>query len=280
MNSLEGKVSLVTGAASKRGMGHAVALRLAGEGANVVLVDKYAAPKSIWPGDEGWGGLETVVDEIKALGREALAVVADVSSSQAVDEAVAKALGRFGEIDILVHCGGIRGPMTTPIVELTEEEWRAILDINLTGSFLISKAVAKSMIANGEGKKIVLIASMAATKGYPGSGAYCASKHGTAGMAKTLALELAQYKINVNVINPGAFSTNLRDEAIIKSAEAQGISVAEAVEKESQKSGPGGQIPLGRLGTPEDIADLVYFLVSDQSNYITGEAIIIGGGIT
>ncbi len=280
MNSLEGKVALITGAASKRGMGHAVALRLAGEGANVVLVDKYAAPKSIWPGDEGWGGLDTVVDEIKALGREALAVVADVSSSQAVGEAVAKALKRFGEIDILVHCGGIRGPMTTPIVELTEEEWRALLDINLTGSFLISKAVAKSMIANGEGKKIVLIASMAATKGYPRSGAYCASKHGTVGLAKTLALELAQYKINVNVINPGAFSTNLRDEAIIKSAEAQGISVAEAVEKESQKSGPGGQIPLGRLGTPEDIADLVYFLVSDQSNYITGEAIIIGGGIT
>ncbi len=280
MNSLEDRVALVTGAASKRGMGHAVALRLAREGANVVVVDKYAAPRSIWPGDEGWGGLDTVVDEIKALGREALAVVADVSSRQAVDEAVAKALERFGEIDILVHCGGVRGPMTTPIVELTEEEWRAILDINLTGSFLISKAVAKTMIASGEGKKIVLIASMAATKGYPGSGAYCASKHGTVGLAKTLALELAQYKINVNVINPGAFSTNLRDEAIIKSAEAEGISVAEAVEKESQKSGPGGHIPLGRLGTPEEIADLVYFLVSDQSNYITGEAIIIGGGIT
>ena len=119
MNSLEGKVALITGAASKRGMGHAVALRLAHEGANVVVTDKYAAPKSIWPGDEGWGGLDTVVDEIKALGREALAVVADVSSSQAVDEAVAEALERFGEIDILVHCGGIRGPMTTPIVELT-----------------------------------------------------------------------------------------------------------------------------------------------------------------
>ncbi len=280
MNSLEGKVALVTGAASKRGMGHAVAVRLAREGVDVVVLDKYAAPRSIWPGDEGWGGLDTVVDEIRSLGREALAVVADVSSGKAVDEAVAKALKKFGKIDILVHCGGIRGSMTTPIVELTEEEWRAILDVNLTGSFLISKAVAGTMIPDGEGKKIVLFGSMAATKGYAGSAGYCASKHGTLGLARTLAAELAQYKINVNIINPGGFNTNLRDEAIIKRAGAQGISVSEAIEQEAKKQGPGPGIPLGRLGEPEEIADLVLFLVSDQSKYITGEAILIGGGIT
>ena len=281
MGSLDGKVALVTGAASKRGMGHAVAVRLAREGADVVVLDKYAAPKSIWPGDEGWGGLDDVVKEIKAQGREGLAVVADVTSSKAVDEAVAKAMKKFGKIDILVHCGGIRGSMTTPIVDLSEEEWKTTLDINLTGSFIISKAVAKTMIPDGEGKKIVLFGSKAATQGYAGSSGYCASKHGVLGLGRTLAAELAQYKINVNIINPGGFDTNLRDQEIIKRAKAQGISLAEAIEQETKKSGPGPgpRVPLGRLGKPEEIADLVFFLVSDQSVYITGKTIDIDGGL-
>jgi len=278
MKSLEGRVALITGAASKRGMGHAVAVRLAAEGADVIVLDKYAAPKSIWPGDEGWGGLDSVVEEVKSLGREALAVVADISDGKAVDDAVAAALKKFGKIDILVHCGGIRGSMTTPIIELAEDEWQSILDINLTGSFLISRAVARTMVPDGEGKKIVLIGSMAALKGYAGSAGYCASKHGILGLGRTLAAELAQYKINVNVINPGGFETNLRDEQIIKNAKERGISLDEAIEEESAKTGPSG-IPLGRLGKPEEIADLVFFLVSDQSKYITGEAILIGGGI-
>ena len=276
MSSLNGKVAMVTGAASKRGMGHAIAVRLAGEGADVVVLDKFAAPESIWPGDEGWGGLDAVVKEVKVRGREALAVVADVTNTKAVDEAVAKAIKKFGKIDILVHCGGIRGSMTTPIVDLSEEEWRAIIDINLTGSFLISKAVAKTMIPNGEGKKIVLIGSKAATQGYAGSSGYCASKHGVLGLGRTLAAELAQYKINVNIINPGGFDTNLRDQEIIKRAKAQGISVEKAVEEELKK--PGIRVPLGRLGKPEEIADLVFFLVSDQSAYITGKTIDIDGG--
>jgi NAD(P)-dependent dehydrogenase (short-subunit alcohol dehydrogenase family) len=276
LSSLNGKVALVTGAASKRGMGHAIAVRLAREGADVVVLDKFATPKSIWPGDEGWGGLDEVVKEVRAQGREALAVVADVTSGKAVDEAVARALKKFGKIDILVHCGGIRGSMTTPIIDLSEEEWRAIIDINLTGSFLISKAVAKTMIPDGEGKKIVLIGSKAATQGYAGSSGYCASKHGVLGMGRTLAAELAQYKINVNIINPGGFDTNLRDQEIIKRAKAQGISVEKAVEEELKK--PGLRVPLGRLGKPEEIADLVFFLVSEQSAYITGKTIDIDGG--
>jgi 3-oxoacyl-[acyl-carrier protein] reductase len=279
MHNLEGKVAMVTGAASKRGMGHAVAVRLAREGAKVVIVDKCSAPKSIWPGDEGWGGLDAVVDEIKALGGEGMALLADVSSSQDVDTAVAEALKKFGEIDILVHCGATRGPMNVPLIELADEVWRNVLDVNLTGSFLISRAVAKSMIANGGGKKIVLIASLAGTCGQPGSGSYSVSKWGVIGLVKTLALELAPYKINVNAINPGAFSTNLRDEAIVLEAKIQGISVDEAREREVQKAGPGPQIPLGRLGTTDEIADLVVFLVSDQSRYITGEAISIDGGL-
>lgn len=279
MNSLQGKVAVVTGAGSKRGMGHAVAVRLAREGANVVVIDREAVPKSIWPGDEEWGGLEEVAAEIKSAGGEALAVVADISSSKAVDEMVAKALEKFGKIDILIQCVGIRGPMGTPIVELDEEVWQRVIDVNLTGPFLVTKAVAKTMIPNGEGKKIVLISSLAGSRGYAGSASYCASKHGVIGLAKTLALELAQYKINVNVISPGAFDTNLRDESIAARAKAEGVSIAEIIQKQTQgQSQMASRIPLGRMGTPEDIADLVFFLVSEQSSYITGEEIRISGG--
>lgn len=278
MSNLNGKVALVTGAASKRGMGRAIAVRLAKEGADVAVLDKFAAPKSIWPGDEGWQGLDAVVEEIKAQGKKGLALVADVSKGADVDAAVKKAIDKFGKIDILVHAGGIRGAMTTKIIDLTEEEWRNSLDINLTGSFLISKAVAKTMIPNGEGRKIVLFGSKAATQGYVGSAGYCASKHGVLGLGRTLALELAPYKINVNIINPGGFDTNLRDQAIVQRAKAQGIALEKAVEEESKKVGPGPTVPLGRLGKPEEIADLVYFLVSDQSAYITGKTIDIDGG--
>jgi NAD(P)-dependent dehydrogenase (short-subunit alcohol dehydrogenase family) len=278
MGNLNGKVALVTGAASKRGMGRAIAVRLAKEGADVAVLDKFAAPKSIWPGDEGWGGLDAVVAEVKAQGRKGLALVADVCKGAEVDAAVKQALDKLGKIDILVHAGGIRGAMTTKIIDLTEEEWRTALDINLTGSFLIAKAVAKTMIPNGEGRKILLFGSKAATQGYVGSAGYCASKHGVLGLGRTLALELAPYKINVNIINPGGFDTNLRDQAIIQRAKAQGIAVEKAVEEESKKVGPGPTVPLGRLGKPEEIADLVFFLVSDQSAYITGKTIDIDGG--
>jgi NAD(P)-dependent dehydrogenase (short-subunit alcohol dehydrogenase family) len=278
MSNLSGKVAIVTGAASKRGMGRAVAVRLAKEGADVVILDKYLTPKSIWPGEGQWAGLMAVKDEIIAEGRQSLALVADVASSQDIDNAVAKTLEKFGKIDILVHCGGIRGAMTTPVTEMSESEWRAIIDINLTGTFLIAKAVAKTMIPDGEGKKIVLIGSKAATQGYAGSSGYCASKHGVLGLGRSLALELAKYKINVNIINPGGFETNLRDQAIIERAKSQGIPIEQAVEEESKKVGPGPSVPLGRLGKPEEIADLVYFLVSDQAAYITGKAIDIDGG--
>ncbi len=276
MKNLKGKVAIVTGAASKRGMGHAIALRLAGEGANVVITDKFTAPRSLFPGDSGWGGLEAEVAEIKALGRQGLAIVADIGKSQDVDKIVSKTLDKLGQIDILVHCAAIRGPVGKPAVELAEDDWRAILDINTTGAFLISKAVAKSMISRGEGGKIVLIASMAGTHGVPGSIAYCVSKYGVIGLVKTLAVELGPHKINVNAINPGAIITNLRDESFDKMSKAQGISWDEARKKDYEKIS--ANIPLGRLGTPDEVADLAYFLVSDLSTYITGETIGIGGG--
>jgi NAD(P)-dependent dehydrogenase (short-subunit alcohol dehydrogenase family) len=276
MTVLNGKVALVTGAAARRGMGHGVAVRLAAEGANVAIVDKYAVPRSLFSEDEGWEGLKSVVTEVEAKGGKGLAVVADISNHQEVDAAVAKTLERFGKIDILVHCAAIRGPMTTPLVELSEKDWRTVLEVNLTGAFLISTAVAKSMIARGEGGKIVLISSLAGNRGVPRSGAYCASKWGVIGLVKTLALELAKDRINVNALNPGTFDTHLRDENYVPLAQAEGLSLNEFRERFDKQMI--ARVPLGRMGTPEDIANLVLFLVSDQSSYITGQAVDICGG--
>jgi 3-oxoacyl-[acyl-carrier protein] reductase len=290
VSGLEGKVALVTGAAAKRSMGRAIAVQLAKDGADVAVADKFAAPTSIWPGDEDWTGLDAVAGEIRAEGRKGLALTADVAVSADVAAMVAGVTKELGAIDILVHCVGVRGPVPVPVVDLDEATWRMLLDVNLTGAFLVAKAVAKTMIPapaaggappNAEGKKIVLISSMAGVTAYVGGAGYAAAKHGVLGLMKTLARELAPYKINVNAINPGAFETNFRDDSLLKQAKDRGLTVEESLR--TPPAGPSGQagpppIPLGRLGTPQDIADLVSFLVSDRAKYITGEDINLSGG--
>jgi 3-oxoacyl-[acyl-carrier protein] reductase len=277
MGSLDGKIALVTGAANKRSMGHEIVLRLAKEGANIIVVDKEPKPRSLFPGDENWGGMDEVVSEVKAFGGDALGLAADISKSKEVDDMIAQSIKKFGKIDILVHCAAIRGPVGPALTELAEGEWKLILDVNTTGAFLIARAVANQMIKKGEGGKIVLFASLAGIQGVPGSGAYCVSKWGVIGLVKTMALELAKYKINVNAINPGAIITNLRDNAFSKMGEDKCVSTEEARQADYQKVS--SMVPLGRMGTTNDIADLVYFLTSEQSSYITGEAIIISGGM-
>jgi len=278
MGILKGKVALITGVTSKKSMGHAIALCLASESADIVLMDKYAKPETSIPTDKEWGGLDEVVEEIESLGRKALASVADITIAKEIDAALTKAVEKFGKIDILVHCAAIRGPVGTPIIELSEEDWKKIVDINLNGTFLVAKAVAKNMVTSGNAGKIVLISSMGGTKGMPGSAAYSASKFGVIGLAKSLALELAKYNINVNAINPGSVDTNLRDGFHKEIAEADGISIDKARQKDYQNLISG--IPLGRMANPEEIANLVLFLVSDQSGYITAEDINISGGIS
>jgi NAD(P)-dependent dehydrogenase (short-subunit alcohol dehydrogenase family) len=239
-------------------------------------VDKHAIPRSIFPEDEGWGGLNGVVSEIEAMGCKGLAAEADVSSRAQVDAAVGEAMKKFGRIDILVHCAAIRGPIGIPVAKLSEADWRAVLDVNLTGSFFISAAVAEKMIDRGEGGKIVLISSLAGNRGVPGNAAYSASKWGVIGLAKSLALELAKNNINVNAINPGTFDTQLRDGNYVNMAKAEGITVDEFRKRFDTQMN--AKVPLGRMGTPEDIANLVLFLVTDQSSYLTAQAIDIDGG--
>jgi meso-butanediol dehydrogenase / (S,S)-butanediol dehydrogenase / diacetyl reductase len=273
---LKGKVAFVTGAAAKRGMGRAVALRLAKEGADVVVNDKFRAPKSAWTGDEDWKGLDDVVKEIEAMGRKALAVVAGVENAKEVDAAVKAALDKFGKIDILVNCAGIRGTVGVPVADGDEAEWRQLFDVNTMGPFIISRAVAKDMIRRNEGGKIVHIASAAGRIGAPGSAAYAASKWAVIGLVESLALELAPYKINVNAINPGFFATNLRDETAARDSRKAGKTIEQYREDEYKMLSK--MVPLGRMGTTEDIAKLILFLVSPESDYMTGQDINITGG--
>jgi NAD(P)-dependent dehydrogenase (short-subunit alcohol dehydrogenase family) len=275
-NELNGKVAFVTGAAAKRGMGHAVALRLAREGAQVVVTDKCAAPKSAWAGDEDWGGLEEVVKEIKAMGLNATAAVAGVENSKEIDAAVQTAIDKFGKIDILVNCAGTRGPVGIPVVDGDEKDWRLQFEVNTLGSFIVSRAVARDMIRRNEGGKIIHIASAAGKLAVPGSAAYAASKWAVIGFVQALAMELAPYKINVNAINPGFFATNLRDDDAVSKSRKTGITVEQFREEEYKKLLT--MIPLRRMGKVEDIANMVYFLVSDQADYLTGQAFNVTGG--
>ena len=273
---LSGKVAFVTGAASKRGMGRAVALRLAKEGADVVVHDKIASPKSAWPGDEDWKGLEDVVKEMETMGRKGLAVVAGIENSTEFDTAVKAAMDKFGKIDILVHCAGIRGPVGVNVIDGDEKDWHIMFDVNTIGAFIVSKAVGKEMIKNKDGGKIVHIASAAGKEGVPGSASYSASKWAVLGLVKSLAVELAPYNINVNAINPGFFSTNLRDSDAVAKSEKTGKPIDQLREEEYKMLS--GMVPLKRMGKVEEIADLIFFLVSDQSAYITGQDININGG--
>jgi NAD(P)-dependent dehydrogenase (short-subunit alcohol dehydrogenase family) len=278
MSKLKGKVAMVTGAASKRGMGHAIALRLAREGADVIVTDKFANPKSMFPGDENWGGLDEIVKEVEALGCKGMAATMDISVNKDVEAVVTNTMKQFGKIDIMVHAAAIRGPVGVPLIDFTDEDIKTVIDVDLFGTIYVCRAVAREMVARGEGGKIVVIGSVAGIKGVPGDSIYGAAKAGTVSLTKSLALELAKYHINVNGINPAMFVTNLRDDTFAKAAKAEGISWEEARKRNQEPLAK--MIPWGRLGKPEEIADLAHFLVSDQAEYLTGEVLILGGGVT
>jgi 3-oxoacyl-[acyl-carrier protein] reductase len=243
--TLAGKVALVTGAA--QGIGKAVALLLAQNGADLVVSDINLEKA------------EETAKEIQALGRRAAAIKVDVAKLDDVEKMVAATLSQFGQIDILINNAGIARDKL--ILRMTEEDWDAVLNINLKGTFNCTKAVVRHMSKQRSGK-IVNIASVVGEMGNAGQGNYAASKAGVIGFTKTIAREFAQRGINVNAIAPGYVETPMTD------------ALPEKAKEELKRL-----IPMDRLGKPEDVAQAVLFLVSDVSSYITGQVLNVNGGI-
>ena len=242
---LIGKVALVTGGA--QGIGKAVALLLARKGADIVVSDVNLEKA------------EETSKEIQSLGRKAMAIKADVSRVDDVEGMVHAILEKFGKIDILINNAGIARDKL--ILRMTEEDWDAVLAVNLKGTFNCTKAVIKHMSKQRSGK-VVNIASVVGEMGNAGQANYSASKAGVIGFTKTVAREFAQRGINVNAIAPGYIQTPMTDVLPDKA-------------KEELKR----MIPMERLGQPEDVAQAALFLVSEASSYITGHVLNVNGGI-
>lgn len=242
---LEDKVAIVTGAA--QGIGKAIALALAQEGANIVIVDINLE------------GAKATAREIESLGRETLVFEVDVSKADQVNEMVKKVLDSFKRIDILINNAGITRDAL--IVRMDESDWDKVMEINLKGAFNCSKAVARPMMKQRSGK-IINIASVIGLVGNVGQSNYAASKAGIIGLAKSLAKELAPRGINVNAIAPGFIKTEMTER------------LSQEVKAEMRKT-----IPLAKFGEVEDVAKVVLFLVSDAAGYITGQVINVDGGM-
>lgn len=244
MNALQDQVAIVTGAS--RGIGRAIALALASEGARVVV--NYASSST---------AADAVVTEIKAMGSEAIALQADVSQADQVDALIKAALDQWGRIDVLVNNAGIT--RDTLLLRMKPEDWQAVIDLNLTGVFLCTRAVSKLMLKQRSGR-IINITSVAGQMGNPGQANYSAAKAGVIGFTKTVAKELASRGVTVNAVAPGFIATDMTE-----GLEAEAILAL---------------IPLGRYGQPEEVAGMVRFLAADLSaGYITGHVFNVDGGM-
>lgn len=242
---LKDKVAIVTGAS--RGIGRSIALDLVARGARVV-----ASARNVQL-------LKDLVAEIKAQGGEAVAVVGDVSLASDANRLIDDAVAAFGRVDILVNNAGITRDAL--LLRMKDEDWDAVLDTNLKGAFLCTRAAAKVMSKQRFGR-IINISSVVGEMGNPGQANYCASKAGLIGLTKSVAKELARRNVTVNAITPGFIVTEMTDALSEKTREELTA-----------------QIPLGRLGDAEDIAHAVVFLASDSAAYITGQVLGVNGGM-
>ena len=265
LTGLNGKVAVVTGAGRMRSIGRPIAVDLARAGCNVVLTGTGRAPEH-YPDDEksaGWRDIASVAEEIKAAGADALELVSDVTDPAAVEDLVAQTLKHFGRVDFIVNnAGAARGSDRVPVTDLAIEDWHKVLNVNLNGTFYMSRAFGNALIEQGEGGAIINISSIAGKLLPPNTAAYAASKAGIQALTASMAQEVGRHNIRVNAICPGIIDTYRMDD----------IGRDEAWQRMMR------MIPLGRAGTGEDIANITTFLCSDQGAWISGQAYNVDGG--
>ena len=274
MYNLTGKVALVTGASGKNGIGRAIATRLAKEGADVAVNDITEHPYAADQAD--WQGLPDVVREIEAMGQRAISVVADVGDAEQVKEMVDKTVAHFGKVDILVNnAGTMAGKDRVPVVDLAEEDWDRVQRVNVKGVFLCSQAVARHLITQGTGGKIINMSSVTGKRGSARFAAYSASKFAVIGFTQSLACELAPYQVNVNAICPGLVETE-RFGHLASVLMPENLSADEKLLEYERRSE--AAVPIGRLAEGADVAKMAAFLASDEAAYLSGVSITVSGG--
>ena len=275
MSEFAGRVVMVTGCARARGIGRAIAVAFARAGADIVVTDVAAGgtrnenEEGLEETRLGWKGLESLAGEIKGLGRRVLTLVGDVSRAADAERFVADALAQFGRIDVLVNnAAAPHGADRRLVWEIPEEAWDLVIDVNLKGTFLMSRAVIPHMLERGSGR-IISMASVSGKRGTARRGAYTASKFGIVGLTQVMAQELGAHGITVNAICPGSVDTSRRE-----STSRRERALAERDPNAPVLSLP----PTGRVARPDDIARLALFFASAASDHITGQAWNVDGG--
>jgi NAD(P)-dependent dehydrogenase (short-subunit alcohol dehydrogenase family) len=275
MSEFAGKVVMVTGCARARGIGRAIAVAFAHAGADIVATDVAAGGTRNENGEGleetrlGWKGLDRLAAEIKGLGRRVFTLLGDVSRAADTERFVADALAQFGRIDVLVNAAAAPHRADRRLLwEIPEEAWDPVIDINLKGTFLMSRAVIPHTLKRGSGR-IISMASVSGKRGTARRGAYTASKFGVIGLTQVMAQELGAHGITANAICPGSVDTSRRE-----STSRRERALAERDPNAPVLSLP----PTGRVARPDDIARLALFFASEASDHITGQAWNVDGG--
>jgi meso-butanediol dehydrogenase/(S,S)-butanediol dehydrogenase/diacetyl reductase len=269
-----GKVALCTGAGRRGGIGAAILQTLAAEGCNVVFTDLLDPTADLTAGNIGSRGeIDDLVAEIRVAGGDAIALPLDVRDESQVAGAIAAAVAHYGRLDFLINNAGV-GFLIEPLLDTTAARWRTVLEVNLTGAFLCTKHAARQMIRQGQGGRVVNIASQAAKSGHTHMAAYTASKHGMVGLTRSAALELGPHGITVNAICPNHVTTGLGKVQNEYFAKFRGFATVDDYLRDMQ-----GRIPMRRVGLASDTAEVCAFLCSSAADYVTGEAMNVSGGI-